>query len=61
MRGGERAINHLSGEHEDIVLFGGYDGIDNQAAEATGSTCYCDSDHDFKGCIEVIKAKKAVD
>lgn len=60
MRGGERSINHLSGEHEDIMLLGGHDGIDDQAAEATGTTCYCDSDHDFKSCIEAIKARKAV-
>lgn len=60
MRDGERLINHLSGEHEDVVLFGGCDGIDNQTAEATGTTCYCDSGHDFRSYIDVIEEKKAV-
>lgn len=52
--GGERSINHLSREHEDVVLFSGYDSLDDQEAEATGSTCYCDSDHSFKGYIDAI-------
>lgn len=61
MGGGERSINHLSGEHEDVVLFGGYDGIDDQTAEATGTTCYCDSDHGFRSYIDAIQEKKNVD
>jgi hypothetical protein len=36
------------------VLFGGYDGLDDQEAEATGSTCYCNSGHNFKCYIDAI-------
>lgn len=52
------SINYLSGEHENVVFFGGYDGVDDQAAEATGTTCYCDSDHDFSSNIDTIGEKK---
>lgn len=51
---------HISGEHEDVVLFGGGDGIDDQAPEAASSTCYCDSDHDFKNCIAAIEREKSL-
>lgn len=42
------------------MFFCGYDGVDDQAAEATGTTCYCDSDHDFRSYIDAIGKKKHV-
>jgi hypothetical protein len=36
----------LSGEDLDFVLAGGYDGIDDGAANIAGASSDCDDDHD---------------